>query len=540
MGGRIVAYASHRKPREPFQSVHNMTEYADRIPTGLTSPKDPFWATVVLPVFFGATYFAAAEIGHALSFPGHIASFWPPSGLYLAVLLVNPLRRWPWFVMAAALGNLSSAVLRHDQSIPIGLALTIGNTLEALAGAWFLLRLCGSPFTLNRLYNVLTFFAVTALFSVAIGATFGAATVENAFGDPYWLVWLKWWSGGILGVLVFAPLVLKIVNQAPNLFRAARPWWVVEASALISGLTLGSEIVFGHQTYELTWTVVPFLLWAALRFEQTGVAWGTGIVTTLAVWNTILGRGPFATAGTTVIESILLVQSFSSVFAVAFLVVGAVVAEVRTLSRSARKGARRWRRLFIAKKRQDCQLEAYRRQLEEANVHLQALATTDGLTHLSNRRAFQEKLTDEVERAARYGTPLSLLLLDIDHFKQFNDTFGHPAGDRVLLSVAVLLEATARSTDFVARYGGEEFVVLLPNTDEYGAEVLADRFRSAIENAAWGQRSITVSVGVSTLVAPEGDGTALIEQADAALYVSKKNGRNCVHHASQCLPVAAV
>jgi diguanylate cyclase (GGDEF)-like protein/PAS domain S-box-containing protein len=182
--------------------------------------------------------------------------------------------------------------------------------------------------------------------------------------------------------------------------------------------------------------------------------------------------------------------------------------------------------------RQVQQLEEYRLKLEEANARLELLAATDGLTRLKNRRAFQEKLAEEFERAARDATPLSLLLLDVDRFKQFNDDFGHPAGDSVLRGVALLLEETARSTDFVARYGGEEFAVLLPNTDEEGAVVLGERFRAAVMEAEWKHAAITISVGAATM-APGADGAELIDEADAALYESKRSGRNCVRHAAQ-------
>jgi diguanylate cyclase (GGDEF)-like protein/PAS domain S-box-containing protein len=182
--------------------------------------------------------------------------------------------------------------------------------------------------------------------------------------------------------------------------------------------------------------------------------------------------------------------------------------------------------------RQVQQLEEYRRQLEEANARLALLAATDGLTRLHNRRAFQERLSYEVQRAARDGTPLSLLMLDVDHFKQFNDQFGHPAGDSVLRGVAKLLEETARSTDFVARYGGEEFAVLLPNTPAEGAMVVAERFRRAVKEGHWQEVEITVSVGAATLLSGAG-GATLVEEADAALYLSKRSGRNCARHASQ-------
>src|SRR5205085_7620259 len=110
---------------------------------------------------------------------------------------------------------------------------------------------------------------------------------------------------------------------------------------------------------------------------------------------------------------------------------------------------------------------------------LQALAITDGLTGLKNHRAFQEKLAEEFERSCRQNLPLSLLLLDVDKFKHYNDTYGHPAGDQVLKMVAALLGETVRPADFVARYGGEEFVILLPGMDAEGAVTLAERVREA-------------------------------------------------------------
>ena len=190
-------------------------------------------------------------------------------------------------------------------------------------------------------------------------------------------------------------------------------------------------------------------------------------------------------------------------------------------------------------RRLQIELKEANARLAEANGRLEVLAVTDGLTTLKNRRAFQEKLLEEVGRVARYSAPLSLLLLDVDHFKQFNDTFGHPAGDGVLRDVARVLQETSRSTDFVARYGGEEFVILLPNTDQEGALVMAEKVRAAVERREWRQRPISVSIGVTTMATANGDGMVLVKEADAALYRSKKNGRNCVHHASQSNGVQA-
>ena len=173
-------------------------------------------------------------------------------------------------------------------------------------------------------------------------------------------------------------------------------------------------------------------------------------------------------------------------------------------------------------------LEFQKRALEQANAELAALATTDGMTGLKNHRAFQEQLAEEVSRAGRYHTPLSLIVVDVDHFKGFNDALGHPAGDAVLKAVAGLLQGGARETDFVARYGGEEFVLLLPQTDADGAVLLAERLRAAVASASWPLRPVTASFGVANLRLGIEDGGALLARADDALYLSKSAGRNRV------------
>ena len=174
-------------------------------------------------------------------------------------------------------------------------------------------------------------------------------------------------------------------------------------------------------------------------------------------------------------------------------------------------------------------LEAKMRELESANEELERLATTDGLTGLTNHRTFQDRLREEFTRATRYGESLSLLLLDVDHFKQFNDTFGHPAGDAVLRNVSRILRLSGRVTDIAARYGGEEFVIILPQTDAAGAMVVAERVRAAIAAAPWELRAVTASVGVSTLTLDTPDPETLISRADQALYRSKAMGRDHGH-----------
>jgi diguanylate cyclase (GGDEF)-like protein len=178
------------------------------------------------------------------------------------------------------------------------------------------------------------------------------------------------------------------------------------------------------------------------------------------------------------------------------------------------------------------QLEEYQRQIEAANLVLQTESATDSLTGVRNRRGFDHALAEELARAERQDTALSLLLVDVDEFKAFNDQFGHIAGDGALRQVAQLLATHTRPFDVVARYGGEEFAVLLPHTGAEAAVGAGERLRRAVEAAPWEVRRMTISVGASTIVG-EADGTALVAAADRALYEVKQNGRNGVRHAPQ-------
>jgi two-component system cell cycle response regulator len=162
---------------------------------------------------------------------------------------------------------------------------------------------------------------------------------------------------------------------------------------------------------------------------------------------------------------------------------------------------------------------------------MRQLAETDPLTGLLNRRTFDDKLVQEVDRATRYGTVLSCLMIDIDHFKSTNDTYGHHAGDRVLMQFAELLGREQRSMDIVARYGGEEFVVVLPETGSAGARLFAERVLRRVQAKPFGEAGasipITVSIGIATFPDERAsDAEALLRLADRNLLRAKSDGRN--------------
>jgi len=177
-------------------------------------------------------------------------------------------------------------------------------------------------------------------------------------------------------------------------------------------------------------------------------------------------------------------------------------------------------------------LAAVNTALEERNIELRELSVTDSLTGLFNRVHLQESLVNELARSERHQHEFGILMLDIDHFKEFNDTFGHLAGDEILQKVASIFKSSTRKCDYVARYGGEEFFVMLPETPMDETVAAAERIRSSVENETFTQDGkkirITISVGVSLYPLHGKGAETLIKYADEALYKAKKTGRNRV------------
>ena len=176
------------------------------------------------------------------------------------------------------------------------------------------------------------------------------------------------------------------------------------------------------------------------------------------------------------------------------------------------------------------ELERMHDALSSQNALLAEIAVSDPLTGLKNCRFFREQLDAWLALSARQGTPLSLAMIDVDHFKSYNDSFGHPAGDEVLCTVARILRGSLREPDLAARYGGEEFVVLMPGTDEVGGMAAGERLREEFSHQKWQKRPVSASIGVATWRPEFKTGAQLIDAADKALYRSKALGRDRVTH----------
>jgi diguanylate cyclase (GGDEF)-like protein len=189
---------------------------------------------------------------------------------------------------------------------------------------------------------------------------------------------------------------------------------------------------------------------------------------------------------------------------------------------------------LVARVRAHLRLKLAQDELRELSARFEALSNTDPLTGLHNRRHLDEVLGREVARSARYPSPLAVMMIDLDHFKRINDTYGHPMGDEVIRGLARVAKSSVRAVDFVARYGGEEIVVVLPETDATGAAIVAERLRAAFAATEHGLDGVvvrnTASIGIACHRSA-GDGTSpatLLARADEALYAAKAAGRNRV------------
>jgi len=446
-------------------------------------------------------YFVAAKLSLQFAIPpGYATAVWPPSGIALAATLLLGSRLWPGVWLGAALVNYTV-----NSSPILAVLMGTGNALEALAGAALVRRYIGVPRRFERYKDVVIFIAVAAL-SCTIASTVAVLSLAMV-GSVAWSDllpnWWTWWQGDVTGIILVTPLIL---SWRP---RRAAPWSrqkKLEALCLGGLLLIDTHLVFGDATeflspFPLTFTILPIIMWAALRFSQRVVTMATAAVSAFAIDYTVNGIGPFALWSLN--ESLLILLAFISTVVITGLVLSALRIE---------RG------------------EAID-QLERALSELREQAVTDPLTGLYNRRYLWEFLRREWIRAKRKGDTLAVVMIDLDHFKRVNDAHGHEAGDFVLTAVAALLRNRIRSSDIVCRYGGEEFALVLPEASLENVRLRAEDIRLAIKELDLNHQGvplgrITASLGIALFPDHVNDPDSLMQAADTALYDAKGAGRD--------------
>lgn len=463
---------------------------------------------LTLILVLAAGYLATALGGLAISRQaGNVATLWPPNGMLVAALLLTSQRRWREVLVAGAIGSLV-ANLFNDNTLVAASSITVANLVEALIAASIIRHQTGRRVLFQHSTDVvvLIFASITA---ALVAGALSATSAKLLMNSPFTTIFIKWVLGDVLGLLIVMPIAViahDLVRHGPDLMMSRHTQG--EAAAILAGVCGVSIAVFAPNMPPVQFLVMPTVLLASFRLGPLGAALSTTIVAVIGSLGTVLA----AKAGALQADEITLrVFNFQLNLAVLFLTalpIGSAMAQRAQLERD----------LVEEKERAD-----------RFAAEMAALANVDDLTGLATRRFFLDQLDNMAATARRVKQPLSLAMIDIDHFKPINDRFGHAVGDAVLMAIGAACRSAVRSDDVIGRLGGEEFAMLMPLTDSETAYRIVDRLREAVAAIAIPTSdgrtvSVTISVGMAMFADQQID--RLLLDADRALYLAKERGRN--------------
>jgi diguanylate cyclase (GGDEF)-like protein len=460
-----------------------------------------------------------------------IADIWLPSGLNDALALRMGYWAVPVPLLGTLLSNLGRGSFDLSQALVVGLGHSCGTALmAALAPRWMRGRDLFA--SVGNLFGFLAASGVCALVGTLI-----ASLVLPQLRD-----WgqegqaLSWWAGNLAGSVVMAPPLLSWVgrNSRTRLHELRRlEFWLLLLACVVMGLVVHLRLIEVFSLRPAT-GFLPLTLWAGFRFSPAAA---TPVMAGLAL---LLARLPNPSD-----QRLQLANSVQALELLELTVIITLVTALMVLvvNASRTRANRQLQQLAGSLERTVAERTA---QLESANALLQRLSDTDGLTGITNRRRFDALLRERWRAATRAGSSLAVAMIDIDHFKAYNDHYGHQAGDRCLQQVATALAAEIRQgSDCLARYGGEEFIVLWDGLDLAQATLMAERLHRRIAALALPHANnpsgpdVSLSIGVAALRLPplataplaeeiESQIAALLRQADERLYAAKSAGRNRV------------
>jgi len=472
---------------------------------------------ILLPLLF----YAGARLSLALAILPELVMLWLPNGILLAGLLHYGTRRYGAFAVMILLAEIAADYPTFSilQATLFGLI----NLLEVTI-AYALLRRWRFDPRFSTPADMARFVFAGPIIAACVAACGGAAVNGGLRSEGIALQELirVWWFSDGLGLLIVTPLVLSAWSPLP---RDREPpvslrWYDFVAAALT--LAVGLAFALGQDRMFHGVTIRPFLLippalYAAARLSLRVTTVVVAAITTLVLFVTRNGQQPFGDIPLR--ETVISVQELIFVMSTMALGIAALLAQHR-------------------RRESDLESRVVERtaDLNVANARLLEMATTDALTGALNRRAMFDLLQREIDRDRRYTHTLSLIVFDVDHFKQVNDRHGHAAGDAVLRHVAELARAAIRSSDSLARYGGEEFVVIATETSEEQASHLAERIRLALRShdipVDGSSLRLTASFGIAALRPADDDAEHVLRRADRALYAAKAAGRDRVERAA--------
>jgi diguanylate cyclase (GGDEF)-like protein len=471
-----------------------------------SQPIRPTWARAAKTVVAYALVYLVVDIAlNRFAFSDAWTIVWPLNGVNVALLLMRPRSAWPWMLLGIEIGTGIGECLDDNHLPGMEIGQRLCSVTEVLISACLL-----PPFvTLDgwlRTHAIFKRLAAALVLGPGISGLMAAVLFHFAQGQPFLLAFNNWATADALGMAATMPLALSLRSpQMRSLFQ--RQSLPTTMGVLILAFA-GAELIFSTNRYPLVFLLYPLLLLVDSILSFAGSAIAVVGVLFISVYFTSDSLGPFGEwPSALAIPRDLALQIYFG-FHLAVLFPASL--------------------MFMERKR-------LAEELHHTNARLARLASLDGLTNIANRRTFDDRFAEEWNRAVRHRKPLALAMIDLDNFKQYNDLYGHLAGDHCLRSVAdALVQHVHRPEDFVARFGGEEFALLLPHTSTQGALKVVERIREAIlalgiEHMGNSWNCVTASIGYSVLVPTHSDGqSGLLQLADAALYQAKSKGRNRV------------
>lgn len=498
----------------------------------------PIWALAAL------AYFAAAALGYKWATIQGIGSVvWPATGISLALAIRFGIHIWPGLFIGALAAGLTAG--SASAALPALALIAAGAALEAVLGVGLYRRFAGPAEPLDSLRGTVAFIVLAALLGPMISAGLGTLSLIAFTGLPTELTGstlITWWLANVAGALVVAPVLLAFDPRAAHWHSKPRSLELVLILAV--ALTLSGTVFLGwnldaQQHYPISFLPFPVMIWAALRFGHRGSTLVMLLIAALAVLGTTQGSGPF-TLGEPVQWFWLLLLYL--IVAASTLLVTTSIAQERQQQRHALATAKAELDERVAARTRE--LELANNQLRDSQQSLRQLATHDALTGLANRLQLGERLSQAIAHARRDHTRLALFFLDLDYFKNVNDSHGHAVGDLLLQQASVRLKATVRGEDIVARLGGDEFVILAAELESSEhAAVVAEKLLAAcragfvIEDNEF---FVGASLGVSLYPDDGLNAEALLSHADAALYHAKALGRGGFQFYTPALTETAV
>ncbi|MEX0738697.1 MAG: diguanylate cyclase [Pseudohongiella sp.] len=475
----------------------------------------------------GVVYYAGAWLGASFTVTASgIAVLWPANAVLLTAFLLLPIRQWPFLALSA----LSAEILVSYSIFPLPAAAAFGliNLAESALVAWLILRVHNRPFAFDQVRSALHFVIAGPLLASCLAGLAGAGIYIWLGRDDssYLSLWRLWWFGDALGLLLLTPLFVSFVRFAQKVPPQINWRQLIEYGVLLLALVVMAPWAFAPGGFEealefhLTPVMLlPFGIWSAIRFGVNGTVIVVMVTAVVAVQQLMMGNYVYGSDSAE--HAVWLTQEYLAVFALVSVGLAILLEEMRQQSRTLE---------YRVRQRTD-QLAQTNDALLEANERLQRLVATDFLTDIGNRRFFTDTAHKTLQRLRSDDTPASLIMFDLDNFKQINDVYGHEAGDRVLQNLVGPVKDVIRPGDLFCRFGGEEFIILLPEADLEAARQIAERIRTTLEALQPGIDGKPVMVTSSFGVA-QWDGLAtldaLISKADHALYRAKNAGRNRV------------